>query len=161
MRDLSRRSRRSLCCRAVALTVFAASTPFMVAGAAHAQAGWTWTLYPDANPVVLAQEIPDTPELKTTFECDNGTGRVRISLYDLPQWSGGHATLRSGRQTAMTEIEASRHLLRANISADHPVFMAFQANGQLVLSREAHSTTVTLEPEHLGKLRRFAELCTS
>ncbi len=30
------------------------------------ETGWTWTLYADTAPVVLANEIPDTPSLRST-----------------------------------------------------------------------------------------------
>ena len=161
MRDLSRRSRRSfrpLCGMATALTIAAATGSAMPV---MAQANWTWTLYADANPVVLAQEVPDTPDLKTTLECNNGTGRVRLSLYDQPQWTAGPATVRSGRQNTMTEVEASRTLLRATLPVDHPVFIAFQASGQLELTRNDQTATITIAPAHLSKLRRFGATCTS
>ena len=46
-----------------------------------AAAGWTWTLYSGDGPLVLANEIPDTPRLRATFECAPGSSIVRLTLY--------------------------------------------------------------------------------
>lgn len=45
------------------------------AQSAPSNAGWTWTLYAEAEaePVVLAHEVPDTARLDATLECNPGT----------------------------------------------------------------------------------------
>ena len=57
--------------------------------------GWTWTLYDNEVQLVLANEVPDTPQLRATFECEPGTGITRLSLYDAPMGEG-FATVAAG-----------------------------------------------------------------
>ena len=45
------------------------------------EAAWTWTLYAEAAPVVLANEVPDTASLRTTLECDPGSSIARVTVY--------------------------------------------------------------------------------
>ena len=47
-------------------------------------AGWTWSLYEGEGPLVLANDIPDTAELRSTFQCQAGSGAVTISVYGEP-----------------------------------------------------------------------------
>lgn len=121
-------------------------------------AAWTWTLYEGEGPVVLAHEAPDTPQLKSTFECDPGSGVARVAVYggDL---SGGFATVTAGSSSAATLAEAGRGKLSFALRTDHPVFGQFVAAGVLTVSSGARSQTVTVERAHLTRLRRFAELC--
>ncbi|HWW12752.1 MAG TPA: hypothetical protein VN018_09555, partial [Brevundimonas sp.] len=61
---------------AAAVTILGAQN----AAAAPSEAAWTWTLYSD-TPVVLANEVPDTANLRTTLECDPGSSVARLTLY--------------------------------------------------------------------------------
>lgn len=122
-------------------------------------APWVWTLYADGEPVVLAQEIPDTPQLKTTLECEPRSGQVRLSLYDAADLGNGPVILRSGPHTATGEMQTVRLRLSTSLPADHPVFMAFVNNGEMKFSREEQVKTVSVGPQHLPLLRRFARAC--
>jgi hypothetical protein len=63
------------------------------------QGGWTWTLYGGEGPLVLANEVPDTPQLRTVLECEPGSGIARVDLYG-DGLSAGFATVTSGMATA-------------------------------------------------------------
>ena len=129
---------------------------------AYAQsAQWVWTLYADASPVVLAHEIPDTPQLKTTLECDPGSGRVRLSLYNNPDLDSGPVTYRSGNASGAGEALSQRGRFSTTLPAGHPVFVTFLANGELQLARDDTVQTITIETAHLSKLRRFARACAA
>lgn len=121
-------------------------------------AGWTWTLYEGDGPVVLANEVPDTPQLKSTFECAPGSGVARVAVYG-GALGGGFATLTAGSASATTQAEAGRGKLNFAVRTDHPVFSQFVAAGDLTVSLGAQSQTIAVERPHLSKLRRFAELC--
>lgn len=124
-----------------------------------AGAGWTWTLYSGAGPLVLANEIPDTPRLRTTLECAPGSSIVRLTLYDAPP-AEGIATVTSGAAVTNTEVRIRRGRLQAMLRADHPVFAAFMADGRLEVTVGEQSSAVEIDRANLSKLRRFAELCT-
>jgi len=124
---------------------------------------WTWTLYEGTGPVVLANEVPDTPQLRTTFECTPGSGVARVSVYG-GTLSAGFASVTSGAGSgaqAQSQAEAGRGgKLSLAVRTDHPVFGQFVASGDLALSVGDQRQTVTVEPAHLAKLRRFADLCS-
>jgi hypothetical protein len=120
---------------------------------------WTWTLYSGNGPLVLANEIPDTPRLRTTLECAPGSSIVRLTLYDAPP-ADGFATVTSGAAVTNTETRARRGQLQTMLRADHPVFTAFMASGKLEVTIGEQSSTVEIDRANLFKLRRFAELCT-
>ncbi|MGO4410289.1 MULTISPECIES: hypothetical protein [unclassified Brevundimonas] len=121
--------------------------------------GWTWTLYSGDGPLVLANEIPDTPRLRTTLECAPGSSIVRLTLYDVPS-TDGYATVTAGAAVTNTEIRARRGQLQTMLRADHPVFTAFMASGKLEITVGEQSSAVEIDRANLSKLRRFAELCT-
>ena len=58
--------------------------------------GWTWSLYggDEGGTVVLANEIPDTPQLRATLECDPGSGAARISVFDAEGAASGYVSIR-------------------------------------------------------------------
>ena len=131
---------------------------------AHAQtaapaAAWTWTLYEGEGPLVLANEIPDTPRLRATLECDPGSGVTRVSLYET-QAPAGFATARSGQATAAVEVSNTRGRLQTALRTDHPVFAAFAAGGRLELEFADSEHAVEIGRAALPRLRRFAELCS-
>lgn len=127
--------------------------------AARASEGWTWTLYSGDGPLVLANEIPDTPRLRTTLECAPGSSVVRLAFHDAPG-ADGFAVIRSGAASAEVEARARRGRLEAALRADHPVFAAFLASGRLSLALGDQTTAIEIDRANLSKLRRFAELCT-
>lgn len=122
-------------------------------------AAWTWTLYEGDGPVVLANEIPDTPRLQATLECEAGSGVARVAVYGSAM-GPGFASVRAGAGSAAAEAEAGRDgQLTVALRTDHPVFSRFIANGALTLAVGAESTVIEVQGPHLAKLRRFAELC--
>jgi len=119
---------------------------------------WTWTLYEGDGPLVLAHEAPDTPQLKSTFECARGSGVAQVAVYggDL---AGGFATVTSGSASAATQADEGRGKLSFALRTDHPVFAQFVAGGGLTVRSGARSQTVSVDRMHWPQLRRFAELC--
>lgn len=138
---------------------------FLVAAALAGQTAppepaWTWTLYADAAPVVLAHEIPDTPSLRATFECDPGSSVARLTLYGGAGLSG-MARISAGEASAVAEAQAARGGgVKLALRTDHPVFAAFALDGRLVVAVGDHRRPLEVPADHLAKLRRFAELCS-
>lgn len=121
---------------------------------------WTWTLYEGQGPVVLANEVPDTPQLKATLECTPGSGVARVSVYGGPL-GAGIATVTSGEGQAQTEAVAGRGgKLSLAIRTDHPVFGQFVSSGAIAVAVGDQHQDIAVEPAHLAKLRRFADLCS-
>jgi hypothetical protein len=120
---------------------------------------WTWTLYEGEGPLVLANEVPDTPQLRTTLECEPGSGVARVSLYDV-EASAGFAIARAGQATAAVEVRSARGRLQTALRTDHPVFAAFSASGQLMFQFADSEHAVEVGRAALPRLRRFAELCS-
>ena len=124
------------------------------------EAGWTWTLYADTAPVVLANEIPDTPSLRSTLECEPGSSVARLTLYQTSAMTG-MTRIAAGTSTAMTQSEAGRAgSVKVALRTDHPVFAAFAREGSLSMSAGETRRTLEIPQAHLAKLRRFAELCS-
>jgi hypothetical protein len=121
------------------------------------QGGWTWTLYED-GPLVLANEIPDTPQLKAILECEPGSGVARLDLFG--PTAAGVATIASGTATATGESEAAADHQSVALRTDHPVFGQFLVTGALDVAVAGAHQAVAVQPVHLAKLRRFAELCS-
>ena len=136
---------------ALALTLQTTSTP--------AAEAWTWTLYADNGPLVLANEIPDTPRLRSTLECAPGSSIVRLTLYGAPP-AEGIAVITSGAASANAEVRPRRGQFQTMMRADHPVFAAFLADGKLAVTVGQQSSPIEIDRANLSKLRRFAELCT-
>jgi len=129
------------------------------AAAPPPESAWTWTLYPDSDPVVLANEVPDTTSLRATLECDAGSGVARLTLYGGAA-SGGMARLAAGDASAVSEAEPGRRDgFKLAVRTDHPVFAAFAAQGRLSVSLGEARRTVEVPRAFLPRLRRFAELC--
>jgi len=125
-----------------------------------AEAAWTWTLYADDAPVVLANEVPDTPNLRTTMECDPGSSVARLTLYQA-EGLAGMGRITSGEARAVTQVETARGgASRLALRTDHPVFAAFASSGALTVSVGEARQTVEIPAAHLAKLRRFVELCS-
>lgn len=126
--------------------------------AAAPESGWTWTLYADDSPVVLAHEVPDTAHLRTTFECEPGGSVARLTLYGV-EAAAGMARLAAGEATAVAEAAGGRDGLRLALRTDHPVFAAFAVDGRLSVAVGDRRRTIEVPAAHLARLRRFAELC--
>jgi hypothetical protein len=124
------------------------------------EAAWTWTLYAEAAPVVLANEVPDTASLRTTLECDPGSSIARVTVYGGSPLAG-IARISAGQASAVTEAQAGRGGgVRLALRTDHPVFAAFGADGRLSLVVGEQRRLIEVPQVHLAKLRRFAELCS-
>ena len=120
---------------------------------------WTWTLYEGSGPVVLANERPDTPDLRTTLECAAGSGIARVSVYQ-SALKPGFATVTSGDQTATLEAApGADQAIIASLRTDHPVFGRFSTSGALSLAVGEARQDIQIEAGDLAKLRRFADLC--
>jgi len=138
------------------MVMFAALAGLALQGA---EPGWTWSLYQGEGPVVLANDVPDTARLRATLECEPGSGVARVASYGAAA-EPGMATLRSGAATAASEAQAGRNgKLTAVLRTDHPVFAAFVQTGRMVVTVGGAERVVEVQPVHLAKLRRFAELC--
>ena len=121
---------------------------------------WTWTLYADAEPVVLAHEVPDTASLRTTLECDPGTSVARLTLYGGPPLAG-MARVTAGDASAVAEVATARAgATKLALRTDHPVFAAFTVDGRMAIAVGDQRRPVEIPAAHLAKLRRFAELCS-
>lgn len=120
---------------------------------------WTWTLYADTAPVVLANEIPDTANLRVTLECDPGSSVAHLTLYGAAMT--GMARVTAGEAVAMAEAEPARSGgTKLALRTDHPAFAAFAAGGKMTLLVGELSRPVEVPAAHLAKLRRFSELCS-
>lgn len=131
----------------------------LVAQTAPPESAWTWTLYADTRPVVLANEVPDTANLRVTLECDPGSSVARVTLYG-PGMSG-MARVTAGEAVAIAEAQAARGGgTRLTLRTDHPAFAAFAADGRMTLIVGEARRPVEVPGLHLAKLRRFSELCS-
>lgn len=120
---------------------------------------WTWALY-EGDTLTLANEIPDTPRLRATFECDPGSSVAKLTLYGGAPSVNGMAQVSAGQSTATVAVSnGARGSGVLTVRTDHPVFAAFTAGGQMNVRASDAGVTVVVEPDHLAKLRRFAELC--
>lgn len=122
---------------------------------------WTWTLYEGDGPLVLAHEIPDTTQLRSTIECEPGSGAARISAYGSGP-GAAFAVLASGGATANAEVQPTRGStprVAVMLPTAHPVFAGFIATGNLSLRTGDRTQSIAVPSSHLTKLRRFAELC--
>lgn len=132
----------------------------LIAQNAPPEAAWTWTLYADAAPVVLANEIPDTAHLRATLECDPGASVARLTLYGGPALAG-MARVTAGEASAVAEAAITRAgASRLALRTDHPVFAAFTVDGRMAIAVGDQRRPVEVPAVHLAKLRRFAELCS-
>jgi hypothetical protein len=122
------------------------------------QAGWTWTLYEGEGPLVLANEIPDTPQLRAVMECEPGSGVAQLDLYG-SSLTPGMASVTSGDAAALVVSLAADDHRRVAIRSDHPVFGQFVLTGDLSVAVAGQVQSVGVPSGHLAKLRRFAELC--
>lgn len=130
-----------------------------------APARWTWTLYDsgDGSLVVLANEIPDTANLRATLECQAGTGAVRVSVFGADGASPGFVTLRSGEARAAsqgeTADEAGVPRLTASMRLEHPVFAAFAESGEMILVQGQNLWPIRVPPVRRPLITDFAAAC--
>lgn len=123
------------------------------------ESAWTWTLYADEARVALANEVPDTPHLRFTLECDPASGVAQAAFYGGPAETG-MARVTAGEASTVTESTAERGALKLALRTDHPVFAAFAAEGRLTAAVGARRRAIEVPRAHLAKLRRFTELCS-
>lgn len=138
----------------------------MLQTATAADAPWTWSLYDGADPVVLAEEIPDTPRLRTTLQCERASGVVEVTLYRAATaraqgdaGAPGFVTLSAGGAAATSELTAEPDRLRFSVRTDHPVFAGFAADGGLTVDGLGRTRRIAAGVEGLPALRRFVGLC--
>ncbi|WP_395942437.1 hypothetical protein [Brevundimonas sp.] len=150
--------------------LLAAALALALNGRQTPPASWTWTLYEGDGPVVLANEVPDTANLRATLQCDPRSSVIDITVYEeAPPASqtpaeaappAGFARLTSGSASATSEMRASRAgRLAVTLRTDHPVFTSFVGGGDLTLMAGDRTRTIKVERPHLAKLRRFADRC--
>lgn len=139
------------------MTILTGALAALALQAAPAPEPWTWTLYEGDGPMVLANEVPDTPRLRATLECTPGSSAARIAVYG--EGADGYAAIASGEAAATTEARSVRGRLETTVRADHPVFAAFQASGELTITVGGLSRAISVDRANLPKLRRFAERC--
>lgn len=131
---------------------------------------WTWTLYEGDGPLVLANEVPDTTELRATLQCSPQTNVVEVTVYEdaLPARQEtaptvpppNFARLTSGAASTTSETRIARGgRLAVTLRTDHPVFATFVGNGDLTLMSGDRAQVIRVERQHLAKLRRFADRC--
>ncbi len=145
------------------LSIFMAlAAPFDPAG----PDAWTWSLYADGDPVVLAEEVPDTPRLRTTLECARGSGVVEISLHDpaRPAAEGdsgapGFVTVSAGGAAATSELATWRQRQSFTLRTDHPVFARFLGEGRLSIQGLGRERRIDAGAEGMPELRQFVTLC--
>jgi hypothetical protein len=122
-------------------------------------AGWTWSLYEGEGPMVLANDIPDTAELRATLQCQPGSGAVSVAVYGQDA-TAGFARITAGGVTATSEARVGRGgKLETAIPVGHPAFSAFVADGRMTITVGDDASTIIVERPHLAKLRRFADRC--
>jgi hypothetical protein len=136
-----------------------AGLALMATQATPPEAAWTWTLYTDEARVALANEVPDTPNLRFTLECDPASGVAHVTFYGGAA-QAGMARVTAGEASAVTESTVERGTLKLTLRTDHPVFAAFAADGRLAVAVGEGRRGVEVPRSHLAKLRRFAELCS-
>lgn len=135
------------------------SAVMAVALQAEPTAGWTWSLYEGDGPLVLANEIPDTAELRATLQCQPGSGAVSVAVY-AEDAKSGFARITAGGATATSEARVGRGgKLETAVPVDHPAFSAFVATGRMTVAVGDAADTITVERPYLAKLRRFADRC--
>jgi len=124
-----------------------------------APTAWTWTLYDGDGPLVLANETPDTPDLRATLQCDRGAGAVTVSVYGQDA-EPGFARVSAGDASTTSETRRGPgDQLSFVVRADHPVFAAFAGTGAMTVAAGEDQSRIVVQPQHLPKLRRFTDLC--
>jgi len=137
----------------------------LAAAQPNAAERWTWTLYEsgDGAPVVLANEIPDTANLRATLECEPGSGAARVAVYGVEGASSGYVAIHSGDTRAAsqgeTTEEAGVERLTASLRLEHPVFAAFAETGRLSLVQGDTRWPIRVPAAHRVLISDFAAAC--
>lgn len=120
---------------------------------------WTWTLYDGDGRLALAEENSSATRLRTTLECDPGSGVTRLTLFDFGAPSG-YARFSAGGAGGAAEAAASADgALSLTLRIDHPAFVAFLSGGRLDIVAGDRERRVETGRPHLSRLRSFAEQC--
>lgn len=123
--------------------------------------GWVWSLYDDSGPVVvLAEEVPDTPHLRATFECSKGSSQIKLTHYQAGAATTGPVSLSAGsaHEDAMITVEGP--LMVLSMPARSAVFRNLVTSGQMNLTTGDQATDIRFDRDSLPQLRRFAQACT-
>ena len=137
----------------------------LVAAQPSAAERWTWTLYESGGdaPVVLANEIPDTANLRATLECEPGSGAAHVAVYGVEGASTGYVAIHSGDARAAsqgeTAEEAGVERLTASLRLEHPVFAAFVETGRLSLVQGENRWPVRVPATYRQLIADFAVAC--
>lgn len=120
---------------------------------------WTWSLYDGDGRLVLAEEEPSAMRLRTTLECEPGSGVARLTLFQFGATSG-YAQFSAGGAGGAAEVASGRgEDLSLSLRIDHPAFVAFVADGRLDVSAGGRQRRIETPRPHLSRLRSFAEQC--
>lgn len=126
---------------------------------------WTWTLYEsgERGPVVLANEVPDTANLRATLECEPGSGAAHVAVYGIEGAGTGYVSIQSGDARAAsqgeTAEEAGVERLTASLRLEHPVFAAFAETGRLSLVQGESRWPIHVPAAHRALITDFAAAC--
>lgn len=123
--------------------------------------GWVWTLYENGGSVVvLAEEVPDTPHLRSTFECAPNSNQIKLTRYQPGKAVTGPAQLSAGSAQQEAEMTVEGERLTLSLQAGSNLFRSLVASGRVSLSYEGGATDIRFDRNGLAQLRRFAETCT-
>ncbi|MFN3537900.1 MAG: hypothetical protein ACK4Y4_10670 [Brevundimonas sp.] len=136
-----------------------------LAGQSPEQSRWTWTLYgaDSGGHVVLANEIPDTTNLRATLECNTGDGAVLVSVFGREGANAGYVSIRSGQASTTSQGELAQDAgatrLTASMRIEHPVFTTFLETRVLTLHQGDNRWAVRLGAQHGALINAFAAAC--
>ena len=116
---------------------------------------WVWAFYDNDGAVVLAREVPDTPQLSTVLECEPGSGVARLTVYG-PQARPEFVNVSAGDVSADTERVDSDGLA-VQLRLDHPLFAAFGRGETLTVSAGEESASAPAPGSAV--LNRFRAAC--
>ena len=125
-------------------------------------AAWTWTLYTDEARLALANEVPDTPNLRFTLECDPRSGVARVTLYG-GQAETAMARVTAGEASAVTEgpIDPLDGGLadESRISLRDPTLRGLLQHGTLEVKGDAGHFKLTARGDERRLVEQFFAYC--
>ncbi|MBN8551948.1 MAG: hypothetical protein J0L52_03510 [Caulobacterales bacterium] len=117
-------------------------------------ASWVWSYYDGDGAVVLAREIPDTPNLSAVLECTPGSGVVHLTMYE-PDARPDFVNVTVGEVSADVERVAGDGL-SVRLGLDHPILHAFGQGHALTVSAGSQSASVAAPHPRLMSAFRSA-----
>jgi hypothetical protein len=140
----------------IGLSILAAGILQTAPGPLPAQ-GWVWSLYDNSSSVVvLAEEVPDTPHLRATFECARETGQIKLVHYQAGEAVTGTASVSAGTVEQDLPVTVEGHRLTLSLRAASPLFQSLLATQSLSVEQEDQAVDIRFDR---NSLRRFAEAC--